>query len=178
MAGAVRKDNNRRQWLQRAALGLIGLAAATASAQEPEVPASQPRVAPYEIVDGAIPAPLAGKTGDPARGRAIVLDRAVGNCLICHQVPVPSEPFQGDLGPDLAGVGLRLSPGEIRLTLVDRTRVNPDTLMPPYHRVRDLRRVAPRFRGAPALTAQQVEDVVAWLASLTGQQAPDPQLSD
>lgn len=114
----------------------------------------------------AAPAPLGGAIGDPARGRAIVLDRASGNCLICHRVPVAAEPFQGDLGPDLAGVGGRLTEGQLRYRLIDQSRLNPETLMPPYHRVDGLTRVAERFRGQTALSAQQIEDVVAWLATL------------
>jgi len=113
-----------------------------------------------------IAVPLENRIGDAARGKAIVLDRRVGNCLICHHVPVPQEPFQGEIGPDLSGVGSRLSSGQIRLRVVDSQRFNPMTLMPPYHRTLGLRRVASALAGKPALTAQEVEDVVAWLASL------------
>ncbi len=101
------------------------------------------------------------------RGRKIVLDRATGNCLICHKLPSePTERFQGELGPDLGGVGARLLPGEIRLRLVDQSRINPGTIMPPYHRVEGLIRVAPEWRGKPALDAQQIEDIVAYLVTL------------
>ena len=103
----------------------------------------------------------------PARGRRIVLDRETGNCLICHKVPEPAEPFQGDLGPDLSGVGTRLTAGQIRLRLVDESRLNPQTLMPPYYRVEGLSRVSARYRGKPVLTAQEIEDVVAYLGTLT-----------
>ena len=123
-------------------------------------------VASYRIVGGAIPEPLAGKIGDAARGRRIVLDRADGNCLICHKVPEPGEPFQGELGPDLAGVGQRLTAGELRLQLVDQSRLNPATIMPPYHRVAGLVRVAEKWKGRPVLDAQAIEDVVAYLAGL------------
>jgi sulfur-oxidizing protein SoxX len=112
------------------------------------------------------PAPLGGLTGDPVRGLAIVRDRATGNCLICHRAPIANEPFQGELGPDLAGVGNRLTAGQIRYRLIDQSRLNSDTLMPPYHRVDGLTRVGARFQGQPALSAQQVEDVVAWLVTL------------
>lgn len=114
----------------------------------------------------ADPHPLGGLSGNAERGRAIVLDRASGNCLICHKVPVADEAFQGDLGPDLTDVGARLSAGQIRFRLVDQSRLNPDTLMPPFHRTTGLNRVADRFAGQPALSAQQIEDVVAWLATL------------
>jgi len=144
----------------------VVLAVFFASASVAAAEAANPAVADYRIVDGAIPAPLTSLTGHPERGRAIVLDRAVGNCLICHSVPVPGERFQGELGPDLTGVGSRMSAAQIRLTLVDQSRVNPETVMPPYHRIHDLRRVAKLYRGKPALTAQEIEDVVAWLVSL------------
>jgi L-cysteine S-thiosulfotransferase len=149
-------------WIFCWAVLAVFFAVAPAAAAE----AASPVVADYRIVDGAIPAPLAGLTGDAERGRAIVLDRAVGNCLICHSVPVPGERFQGELGPDLAGVGSRLPAARIRMALVDQSRVNPETLMPPYHRTHDLRRVGKPFRGKPALTAQEIEDVVVWLVSL------------
>jgi L-cysteine S-thiosulfotransferase len=116
--------------------------------------------------ENAIAQPLEDRIGDPARGRGIVLNRATGNCLICHHVPVPAEPFQGELGPDLAGIGARLSVPELRLRMVDQTRLNPRTLMPPYYRTEGLTRVAEPFRGKPVLTAQEIEDVVAWLATL------------
>jgi sulfur-oxidizing protein SoxX len=120
----------------------------------------------YQVAGDAIPAPLTTTAGDAERGRAIVRDRATGNCLICHRAPEPTERFMGDLGPDLSGVGARLTPPQIRLRLVDQGRLNPATLMPPYHRVAGLTRVAPLYRGRPILDAQQIEDVVAYLATL------------
>jgi L-cysteine S-thiosulfotransferase len=127
----------------------------------------------YRVVGDAIPEPLmdfksGGSvfTGDVGRGRAIVIDRAMGNCLICHAVPEPNERFMGDLAPDLKGVGSRLTPGQIRLRIVDQSIVTPKTIMPPYHRTDRLMRVPYRFRGWPLLTALQVEDVVAYLSSL------------
>ena len=139
----------------RLALVLATLLAAPASALEP-----------YAIAGDAIPAALGGVSGDAARGRAVVLDRTRGNCLICHQVPEPDEPFQGTIGPALAGVGARLDVGQLRLRLVDASLLNPKTVMPPYFRTEGLRDVAPQFRGLPALNAQEIEDVVAYLASL------------
>lgn len=120
----------------------------------------------YTVVGDAIPAPLGGKVGDIERGRALVFDRTQGNCLICHQVPEPNEPFQGTIGPDLGGVGARLEAGQLRLRLVDASLLNPQTVMPPYFRNQGLRDVAPAFRDRPALTAQEIEDVVTYLASL------------
>jgi sulfur-oxidizing protein SoxX len=127
---------------------------------------AQPAVAPFEVTGDAIAMPLASRSGNAERGRSIVLDRETGNCLICHKVPIPTERFQGEVGPDLTGIGSRLSAGQIRLRVVDARRLNPVTVMPPYHRIAGTVRVAERWRGRPVLDAQQVEDVVAWLATL------------
>jgi len=90
----------------------------------------------------------------------------VGLCLLCHSGPFPEEQFQGNLAPSLAGVGARLSPGQIRLRIVDSSRVNPDTIMPAYFRTENLARVAPAYRGKTVLDAQQIEDIVAFLVTL------------
>lgn len=116
--------------------------------------------------ENSIDRSLTGAKGDAARGRAIVVSRHQGLCLLCHSGPFPEQRFQGDLAPDLRGVGGRLSEGELRQRIVDSSRLNPETLMPPYYRTADLRRVAAAYRGKSVLTAQQVEDVVAFLASL------------
>lgn len=130
------------------------------------VPAAAGTETAYEVVADRIEAPLAGLVGDAERGRRVVLDRAVGNCLICHTVPEPNEPFMGNLGPPLAGVGRTLSVAQLRLRVVDAARLNEKTIMPPYHRTSGLNRVAPQYRGKPILSAQEVEDVVAYLVSL------------
>jgi sulfur-oxidizing protein SoxX len=116
--------------------------------------------------DDAMPDSLTGAKGDPARGRAIVANRQVGLCLLCHSGPFPEERFQGNLAPDLKGAGSRLSEGQLRLKIVDPGRVNPATIMPAYHRTEGLVRVAPAYRGKPVLSAEQVEDVVAFLTTL------------
>jgi sulfur-oxidizing protein SoxX len=144
-----------------AVLGLL-LAGVVAIA---EMAANLPLVS-YEIVGDAIPAALTGAPGDPARGRAIVGDRRVGLCLLCHTGPFPEPRLHGALGPDLRGVGSRLSAGQLRLRLVDGTRLNRDTIMPSYYRIDGLARVAPAYAGKPILSAAQVEDVVAFLATL------------
>lgn len=125
-----------------------------------------PALSALEVVGDAIPEPLLGNIGDVERGRKIVISREVGNCLACHKLPEP-EPFQGDLGPDLGKVGQRLSPGQIRLRLVDQSRISPATLMPPYYRVDGLFRVARQYQGKPVLAAAELEDVVAYLSRLT-----------
>jgi len=114
----------------------------------------------------AIPRPLTGAKGDPARGRAIVANRQVGLCLLCHSGPFPDERFQGNLAPDLRGAGSRWSEGQLRLRVVDSSRLNPASIMPAYHRTEGLVRVAPAWRGKPVLTAEQIEDVVAFLVTL------------
>ena len=121
--------------------------------------------APPPAPDDAMP-PLTNAPGDPARGRAIVASRQQGLCLLCHAAPIPEERFQGDLAPDLKGVGTRLTPAQIRLRLVDASRANPDTIMPPYRTTPGLRRVGRAWQDKPILTDPQIEDVVAWLATL------------
>ena len=114
----------------------------------------------------SMPNSLTGVKGDSARGRAIVANRQVGLCLLCHTGPFPEERLQGDLAPALNGAGRRLSEGQLRLRIVDSRRVNPATIMPSYYRTEGLARVAPSFQGKPVLSAQQIEDVVAFLATL------------
>jgi sulfur-oxidizing protein SoxX len=133
--------------------------------------ASAAIVAVYSMVglasaNDAVPRSLTGAKGDPARGRAIVVNRQVGLCLLCHSGPFPEERFQGNLAPDLAGAGKRSSEGQLRLRIVDSSRINPATIMPAYHRTEGLARVAPAFRGKPVLSAEQIEDVVAFLMTL------------
>jgi L-cysteine S-thiosulfotransferase len=113
----------------------------------------------------SLPASLTGAKGDPARGRAIVADRQIGMCLLCHSGPIPEEPFQGNLARDLRTAG-RLSEGEIRQRIVDSSRIDPQSIMPAYYRSEGLARVAPAYRGKSILTAAQVEDVVAYLMTL------------
>ena len=141
--------------LPAAATLMLALAGAQAAA-----------LAPYTVFGDGIPAPLAGLTGDAARGRAIAANRQIGLCLLCHTAPIPEERFQGDLAPDLAGAGERWSPAQLRLRMVDPSRVNADTIMPAYFRVEGLQRVAPAQQGKTILDAQQIEDVIAWLQTL------------
>lgn len=112
-------------------------------------------------------ASVAHAAGDAQRGRAIVADRQVGMCLLCHAAPIPEERFQGDLAPSLAGAGRRWTPAELRERIVDARRFNPQTVMPPYGTTEGLVRVAPAARGRPLLDAAQIDDVVAYLATLT-----------
>ncbi len=144
---------------------MLALLAVLAGGTRQDARAQEP-LRPYMIVGDAIPASLTGARGDPARGRAIVVNRQVGLCLLCHTGPFPEERFQGTLAPNFAGAGARASEGQLRLRIVDASRLKPDTIMPPYYRVDGLYRVAPSFQGKPILTAEQIEDVVAYLVTL------------
>jgi sulfur-oxidizing protein SoxX len=127
---------------------------------------------PYTVVGDAIPESLTGAKGNAERGRAIVVNRQVGLCLLCHKGPFPEQKFQGTLAPDLTGTGARWSEGQLRMRMVDASRLNPNTIMPPYYRLEALNRVAPAFQGKPILTAEQIEDVVAYLATLRDEHKP------
>jgi sulfur-oxidizing protein SoxX len=129
------------------------------------VTAAQTLPRTYQVVGDAIPASLTGTRGDPVRGRAIVVARQ-NTCLLCHSGPFPEERFQGNLSPDLKGTSVRWNEGQLRLRLVDASRLNADTIMPSYYRVEGLTRVAPALRDKPILSAEQIEDVVAYLATL------------
>ncbi|MRV76279.1 sulfur oxidation c-type cytochrome SoxX [Duganella sp. FT92W] len=123
-----------------------------------------------------IPDPLPGTApGDVERGRAIVANRQLGLCLLCHSGPIPEEPFQGNLAPDLTGAGERSTAAQLRLRIVDPGRINPATIMPAYYKTEGLSHVAPQYRGKTILTAQQVEDVVAYLQTLRTLFAQPPQ---
>jgi L-cysteine S-thiosulfotransferase len=109
---------------------------------------------------------LSGAPGDPARGRLIVLSRQSGLCILCHSGPFPEERFQGNLAPDLAMSAARLSAEQLRARIVDASRFNPNTIMPPYFKKNHGSRVAPQFADKTILSAQEIEDVVAFLVSL------------
>jgi len=127
--------------------------------------AAEPALVRYRIAGDEIPQSLVTPPGDPARGREVVAGRD-GNCLLCHALPDAGKRTTGDLAPPLTGVGTRLSAGQMRLRIVDSARLNPDTIMPSYYRVEGLNQVAQQWRGKPVLTAQQVEDVIAYLRTL------------
>jgi sulfur-oxidizing protein SoxX len=120
----------------------------------------------YNSVDDAIPNSLTGQPGDALRGRTIVVNRQKGLCLLCHTGPFAEERFQGDLAPSLAGAGSRWTEGQLRLRLIDSRRVSPNTIMPSYYRADGLNRVGATWQGKPVLTAEEIEDVVAFLLTL------------
>lgn len=127
--------------------------------------ASDTALVPFEVVELSIPKPLTETPGDPGRGRALALDRSKGNCITCHEMPVRAD-FQGNLGPPLDGIGARYEPGELRLRLVDSKRINPDSNMPSFYRLEGLVGVRRDWRGKTILSAQEVEDVLAYLLTL------------
>ena len=139
-------------WLAAAALALPGPAVAQA-------------LQPYAVAGDAIAVSLTGAPGDAARGRALVLNRT-STCILCHSGPFSEEKFQGDLAPSLAGAGSRWSEGQLRLRLVDGSRLNPATIMPSYYRIDGLERVGAAWRGKPILSTEQIEDIVAYLVTL------------
>ena len=139
-------------WFAAAALALPR----TAGAEE---------LRPYTIAGDSIPESLTSVPGDAARGRALVLERS-STCILCHSGPFPEEKFQGDLAPSLAGAGSRWSTGQLRLRLVDAAHLNAATIMPSYYRIDGLVRVGSNWRGKPILSAEQIEDIVAYLATL------------
>jgi L-cysteine S-thiosulfotransferase len=120
---------------------------------------------PYKVTGDSIMESLTGAPGDATRGRALVLERA-NTCILCHSGPFPGEKFQGDLAPSLSGSGSRWSVGQLRLRLVDASRLNPGTIMPSYYRIDGLDRVAANWRDKPILSAGQIEDIVAYLSTL------------
>jgi sulfur-oxidizing protein SoxX len=145
--------------MMRSCLPLVVVLAASVPA------AAQEALVPYEVVDGAISMPLTARQGDPVNGRALVVKRE-NTCLLCHAGPFPEQRFQGNLSPDLTGAGSRWTAGELRLRMVDATRLNEATIMPSFYRIDGLNRVARNLHGKPILTAQDVEDVVAFLITL------------
>ncbi len=156
----------RRSMIVPALVGLCALAGAA----EAEAPSGA--LPPFRIVasDGtdSIPDSLTGRPGDPAAGAKVVINRRQGNCLGCHQVSaLKTESFHGEVGPSLDGVADRWDAAHLRMIVVNPKHVFTDaTVMPAFYRTDGLNRVRPEFQGKPILTAQQVEDVVAFLTTL------------
>ncbi len=108
----------------------------------------------------------AAAQGDAARGATIAASRSQGLCVLCHALPGQSAALAGTVGPPLAGVGSRLDPAALRARLLEPERFNPDTVMPAYGRSEGLQQVASAQRGKPLLGATEIDDLVAWLATL------------
>ena len=106
---------------------------------------------------------------DVERGRALVADRTQSLCLLCHALTAAAgldQANQGNLAPPLDAVAARLSPKGLRERIADMRRFNPATVMPPFRSTEGLRDVAPAWAGRPALTEQQLDDIVAYLGTL------------
>ena len=120
----------------------------------------------YKIVDeDSIPESLTGKPGDPEKGKKWSINTRLGHCIACHVMPV-NQPYMGEVAPSLVGVGSRYSAGQLRMLIVNPKVVNEDTAMPAFYRVKGLHRVTKRFVNKTMLSAQQVEDIVAYLLTL------------
>ncbi len=150
--------------MARSAIQMTGICLAAALLAQP-YPAGAQGLRPYTVAGDAIPEPLTNARGDVTRGRALVVERT-STCILCHNGPFPEQKFQGDLAPSLAGTGSRWSEGELRLRLVDAARLNEATIMPSYYRMDGLTRVGPAWRDKPILSAEQIEDIVAYLVTL------------
>ena len=121
----------------------------------------------WHVSDYAIAQPLCCLAGNASRGMAIASDSGRGNCLACHQLPIPDVEAYGTIGPPLSGIGARLTEGQIRLRVVDTREINPMSIMPGFYRdPRLIHRPGKRFAGRTFLNAQQVEDVIAYLVTL------------
>jgi sulfur-oxidizing protein SoxX len=121
----------------------------------------------WEVKDYAIAEPLCGLSGDALRGKKIASDSHMGNCLACHQLPIPGIEAYGTIGPPLQGIASRLTEAQIRVRVVDTRNINPMSIMPGFYRdPRLINRPAKTYRGKTFLTAQQVEDVIAYLITL------------
>ncbi|AYQ29816.1 sulfur oxidation c-type cytochrome SoxX [Polaromonas sp. SP1] len=147
-------------WQGAIAGGMMMMVPWTSFAQQAAPPGE------LRVAGDAIPQTLTGTPGDAARGRAIVANRQLGLCLLCHTGPIPEERFQGNLAPDLSGAGTRWTEGQLRLRIADAQRLNPASIMPAYYRTDGLVRVNASWQGKPLLEAQQIEDVVAFLLTL------------
>ena len=129
--------------------------------------AGTPKLVNYKVVDeSSIPKSLTGKAGNSKKGRKLAIHRKKGNCLACHKMPIPEQQFHGEIGPNLAGVGSRYSAGELRLLIVNPKVVNEDTIMPAFYKNTGFNAVLKKFKGKTVISAQDVEDIIAYLLTL------------
>jgi L-cysteine S-thiosulfotransferase len=117
--------------------------------------------------DGAVSASLTGVAGDPANGRKVFANRKQGNCLACHvNSDLSEQAFHGEVGPALDGVASRWEEAQLRGILVNSKNTFEGTIMPSFYRTTNGARPLKKFDGKTILTAQQVEDVLAYLKTL------------
>lgn len=151
----------------RTSIILLVFACVSLSARADEAVTLPDDYCKWQVVDYKIEQPLCGLSGDPQRGQAVVSDSHKGNCLACHQLPIEGIEAYGTIGPPLAGVGSRMTESQIRTRIVDTRNVNPMSIMPGFYRdPRLINRPGVQYRGKTFLTAQQVEDVIAYLVTL------------
>ncbi len=134
-----------------------------------DLQAAEPDTAQFDYIVSAdsIIKPLNNLTGNATRGREVARDQHRGNCLTCHHLPIPEEDFHGNIGPSLYGIGARLSAAQIRLRVADIKQLNPFSIMPGFYRSPDkINRIAAKYAGTTILSAQDVEDIVAYLSTL------------
>ncbi len=148
--------------------GFFGVAGAVVFCAVAAFGARAGELVKYKVVVDAIPQSLTGKAGDPAKGRKTAINRKKGNCLACHVMPVPEQADHGEVGPPLNEVASRLSAGQIRLRIVNPKVVNPGTIMPAFYRTKGLHRVQKKWQGKTIISAQDVEDVTAYMLTLKG----------
>lgn len=123
---------------------------------------------------GAVAASLTGTAGDAANGAVIAGSKSLGNCIACHQITALAEvPFHGEIGPSLDGAGDRWSEAELRGLMANAKMTFEGTMMPAFYKVEGFIRPGDAYTGkaptealTPILSAQQIEDVVAFLATL------------
>lgn len=119
------------------------------------------------FVDGVVEASLTGQAGDPAEGRKVFANRKQGNCLACHtNADLAEESFHGEVGPTMDGVADRWTQGELRAIVSNSKQVFEGTIMPAFYVDAGYERPLDDFAGKTILTAQQVEDVIAYLMTL------------
>jgi sulfur-oxidizing protein SoxX len=129
-------------------------------------PASAAGLVEYQINNDAIATSLTGKIGDPVNGKKLATNRKKGNCLACHSMPIPEQAFHGNIGPSLKGISNRYSEGELRLRIVNPKVLNSETIMPAFYKADEFNRVIKKFAGKTIISAQEVEDIVAYLMML------------
>jgi len=150
-------------------LTIVALATTISAANAADI---KPSDVKYE--DGSVTQPLTAVTGDPVAGREIVGNKGLGNCVACHEVTDLSDvPFHGEIGPALDGAGERWSKAELRGIVSNAKIMFEDSLMPSFYKTEGFIRPGNAYTGeaaddtfGPLLSAQQIEDVVAYLATL------------
>ena len=148
-------------------LAIIGLALSMVIGLTVPASAGATKIVEYTVTDeSSIEKSLTGVPGDAKKGRALAINRKRGNCLACHQMPINEQQFHGNIGPELEGVGDSYSAGELRLRIVNSKIINPDTIMPAFYKNAGYSRVLKKFKGKTILSAQEVEDIVAYLLTI------------